>query len=34
MAWCCSGHTNRELVANLRRHGLITSQRVEEVRLR
>lgn len=33
MAWTCTGASNRELVANLRRCGLITSQRVEEVRL-
>lgn len=30
MAWMCSGRTNAELVANLRREGLISSARVAD----
>ncbi|CAO1630905.1 unnamed protein product [Parajaminaea phylloscopi] len=30
MAWTCSGRTNAELIANLKREGLISSQRVAD----
>ncbi|KAH8819634.1 protein-L-isoaspartate O-methyltransferase-domain-containing protein [Xylogone sp. PMI_703] len=34
MAWYCSGNTNSELVNNMWKHGLITSERVKEAMLR